>query len=73
MESKCLILDDNDLNKVSWRNGTKNIGTLFKNSRSQFPFTQRTPEEKLNKEIFYYKKNGSTRTSTVSTIAGNDA
>ena len=39
MDTKCLILDDGELEKISWRAGTKNMETLFKSKPNQFQFT----------------------------------
>ena len=56
MDTKCLILDDGELEKISWRDGTKNIETLFKSKPNQFQFTPASqPREKLTNDIFNKK------------------
>ena len=56
MDTKCLILDDGELEKISWRAGTKNIETLFKSKPNQFPFTPASqPKDKIIDDIFYNK------------------
>jgi hypothetical protein len=56
MDTKCLILDDGELDKISWRAGTKNMETLFKSKPNHFPFTPASqPREKLTNNIFNNK------------------
>jgi hypothetical protein len=56
MDTKCLIVDDDELGKISWRDGTKNTETLFKSKPNNFPFTPvNQPREKIINDIFSKK------------------